>query len=251
MTKPRQIKDFLTDTSKKANKIRVAVTSMCAGDAHSIALGINGDVYGWGYNNSGQIGLGPVYGNNTLLQVRQPTRIESLKSTTITKIYAGQTMSLFINDRRNIFGCGLNDHSQLNIDAPSDFTKNPNSSISTNKINAIYTPRKIEFMSNAIIKDIDCGSNHSLAIALVDKHYELLGFGMNKHGQLGIGNINSNFTKNKIVKTFNDCMISKLGCGGYHSAVIIGEVQKSFNNEIYGIVLSTLDNIRLAKNSLK
>ena len=52
-------------------------------------------------------------------------------------------------------------------------------------------------MSNAIIKDINCGSSHSLAIALVDKHYELLGFGMNKHGQLGIGNINNNFTKNQ------------------------------------------------------
>ena len=35
---------------------------------------------------------------------------------------------------------------------------------------------------------ISCGHNHSLAFVLADtKHYMLFAWGMNKHGQLGIG----------------------------------------------------------------
>ena len=36
----------------------VAVKQIVAGDAHSLALANNGFVYGWGYNNCGQLGIG-------------------------------------------------------------------------------------------------------------------------------------------------------------------------------------------------
>mmetsp|Transcript_24849 Transcript_24849/g.22031 ORF Transcript_24849/g.22031 Transcript_24849/m.22031 type:complete len:102 (+) Transcript_24849:2548-2853(+) len=36
----------------------VKIIQVACGDAHSLALSQNGQVYGWGYTNSGQLGLG-------------------------------------------------------------------------------------------------------------------------------------------------------------------------------------------------
>lgn len=72
---------------------------------------------------------------------------------------------------------------------------------------------------------------------------------MQKHGQLGLGLTGSNYSFPRIVKTFTDCMIYKMGCGGYHSACIIGEVIKNFNNSIYVLTKNVLDTLKIDKNN--
>ena len=68
------------------------VKMVACGDAHSLVLMSNGKVYGWGYTNAGQLGLGitgdnvdanPIY--NTI-QIREPVIIESLANLNITKV---------------------------------------------------------------------------------------------------------------------------------------------------------------------
>ena len=86
----------------------IVVTQVACGDAHSLSLTQYGTVYGWGYTNSGQLGLGITGdhydpGNPTIsLQIREPTIIEKLANIKICEIYAGSTFSLFMNEKKEV-----------------------------------------------------------------------------------------------------------------------------------------------------
>ena len=59
--------------------------SVSAGAAHSLALSSTGEVYGWGLNNYGQLGLGFTKENfepgmgESLSQVYEPVKITALE----------------------------------------------------------------------------------------------------------------------------------------------------------------------------
>lgn len=84
------------------------VTQVACGDAHSLALTSLGQVFGWGYTNSGQLGLGVSQDNwepgvsKYNLQVPEPVLIEKIRSIKITEIFAGSTFSLFMNEKREV-----------------------------------------------------------------------------------------------------------------------------------------------------
>lgn len=84
------------------------VTQVACGDAHSLALTNLNQVYGWGYTNSGQLGLGVNQDNfepgvsRYNLQVLEPVLIERLRAAKIVKIYAGSTFSLFMNEHQEV-----------------------------------------------------------------------------------------------------------------------------------------------------
>lgn len=70
----------------------VVVKQIACGDAHSLALLQNGKVLGWGYTNSGQLGLG-ITGDTidnqqkfSSIQIREPVLIESLSNLNIKKV---------------------------------------------------------------------------------------------------------------------------------------------------------------------
>lgn len=84
------------------------VIQVACGDAHSLALTNLGLVYGWGYTNYGQLGLGVSQDNyepgvsKYNLQVPDPTLIEKLRSVKIAEIFAGSTFSLFMTDKKEV-----------------------------------------------------------------------------------------------------------------------------------------------------
>ena len=86
----------------------IIIVQVACGDAHSLSLTQSGAVYGWGYTNSGQLGLGITGdnydpGNPTIsLQIGEPTLIEKLSNIKICQIYAGSTFSLFMNEKKEV-----------------------------------------------------------------------------------------------------------------------------------------------------
>lgn len=84
------------------------VSQVACGDAHSLALTSQGLVYGWGYTNSGQLGLGVSQDNYEPgvskydLQLMEPVLIERLKQIKIVEIFAGSTFSLFMSDKKEV-----------------------------------------------------------------------------------------------------------------------------------------------------
>ena len=166
---------FLTTPKRiRGNLENLIVSQVACGDAHSLALTEKGQVYGWGYTNNGQLGLG-ITGDHfdpssfQTLQVKEPVLIEKLSNMKIKEIFAGSTFSLFLNEKKELYACGLNDSSQLGIE--KSVTKINNNlenyrHASFNKTTESPVPKLIECFTYMPILNVACGENHSLAVSL-------------------------------------------------------------------------------------
>lgn len=85
------------------------VIAISCGGAHSMALTESGEVFSWGYNGDGQLGIG----NND--NQNKPIRVINLYSVNITKIAAGDRHSLLLSSNGEIYTFGRNHYGQLGI----------------------------------------------------------------------------------------------------------------------------------------
>ena len=87
------------------------IVQAVAGEAHSLALTSNGRIFGWGGNNTGQVG------DSTLANRNTPIDISSAFSLTandkITSIQAGRDYSVAMTSEGRIFAWGNNSYGQL------------------------------------------------------------------------------------------------------------------------------------------
>ncbi|KAJ7392624.1 RCC1 and BTB domain-containing protein 1 [Desmophyllum pertusum] len=141
------------------------VIQVACGSHHSLALTNDGEVFAWGYNNCGQIGLGNT--NNQTL----PRKINSaiIGSKKISIIACGQTSSMALSDAGELFAWGYNGNGQLGVG---------------NNANQL-TPCKVIGLVGTITTQIVCGYAHSLALSDAGCLYA---WGANSYGQLGTGN---------------------------------------------------------------
>lgn len=136
---------------------------MLAGSNHSLALKDDGTVWGWGYNNVGQLG------DNTQIAKYEPVQVLGengegyLKD--IVYIAAGTNYSAAIGKNGEVWTWGLNTNGQL-----GDGT-------TVNK----YTPVRVKANLNGIIQ-IACGNNHMVAVKADGTAYS---WGYNQYGKLG------------------------------------------------------------------
>jgi len=125
---------------------------------HSLELDKYGQVWGWGYNGTGQLG------DNTATQRLTPVSILGDKKT-FCKIAVGQQYSLGIDNNGQVWGWGANFSGQLG----------DNSFINR------YTPVSILGDKKTFCK-ISGGQNYSIGF---DKYGQVWGWGYNSYGQLG------------------------------------------------------------------
>uniref|UniRef100_A0A667YXT2 Regulator of chromosome condensation (RCC1) and BTB (POZ) domain containing protein 1 n=1 Tax=Myripristis murdjan TaxID=586833 RepID=A0A667YXT2_9TELE len=85
---------------------KVAVGIVC-GQTSSLAVVDNGEVYGWGYNGNGQLGLG---NNGNQLT---PCRLVALQGLCVQQIVSGYAHSLALTDEGLLFAWGANTYGQL------------------------------------------------------------------------------------------------------------------------------------------
>lgn len=83
----------------------VDIEAIAAGGNHSLALTIDGDVYAWGANESGQLGDG------TTNEHHAPQLVPGLSG--VVGIAAGGSHSLFLKSDGTIWACGANGSGQL------------------------------------------------------------------------------------------------------------------------------------------
>eukprot|EP01080_Neovahlkampfia_damariscottae_P000770 gene770-9020_t len=162
------------------------ITSIAAGDYHTILLNSDSNAFTFGLNDYGQLGLG------NLQETSTPNSLSSY-NTGIKSISAGRVVSLFIKDSE-VYTSGL-------ISNP------PSSEIQTN------SPRSIKDDDcNAI--SISAGNMHSL---LLKETGEVFATGGNEKGQLGIG---SNIDQPKFTKITSLSKIVFISAGLHHSFAI-------------------------------
>jgi alpha-tubulin suppressor-like RCC1 family protein len=163
---------------------------------HSIAINKNGELYAWGDNQRGQLGL-----DNTTPQYNTPQRVGSASNW--VSIACGAGFTLAVNSLGELYSWGKNDFGQLGLGSTADE----------------YSPQKVGVANNWV--SIACGIDHVLAI---NSNGELFSWGRNDAGQLGLAN-SSNYTSPKKIGIERNW--KSTSCGWKHSLAI------NTNGELY------------------
>ena len=220
---------FPSKAAKTANNsITNNIAKISCGEAHSLALTKNGEVYSWGFGSNGQLGLGfcedsfePGTGL-TKSRIFTPQLIKALDEEKIIDIKCGKTFSMFINDKNELFACGVNDLNQLGIDEPFSKKHLYNKDISC--YDFVY-PIKVDCFLNMKVLKISCGEGHCLAVIkdLISNIRTIWSWGNNKFGQLGQDSLMKKFTPNPInyLSEYNSKSFEEISCGGFHSLCLI------------------------------
>jgi alpha-tubulin suppressor-like RCC1 family protein len=164
-------------TDYEQNKFKKIIKISC-GSRHSFVITESGELYGFGDNTYGQIGCG-----NTQKQLT-PIKINGFNNEKIISIACGGRHSIALTSSGKVYSWGHNDCGQLGI----------------NKQGIQCLPKKINLFGYQTIKNISCGSNHTL---LLLHNGQILAFGGNSFGQLGNGNKLSQWIPVKIVESPN------------------------------------------------
>uniref|UniRef100_A0A8C1TBA6 Regulator of chromosome condensation (RCC1) and BTB (POZ) domain containing protein 2 n=1 Tax=Cyprinus carpio TaxID=7962 RepID=A0A8C1TBA6_CYPCA len=133
----------LTPALVSTNLISKRVKEVACGSHHTIALTTEGEVYAWGYNNSGQVGSGSTANQPT------PRRVSScLQNKVVVNIACGQLCSMAVLDNGETYGWGYNCNGQLGLG------NNGNQ----------QTPCRIAALQGINIVQVSCGYAHTLAL---------------------------------------------------------------------------------------
>jgi alpha-tubulin suppressor-like RCC1 family protein len=145
------------------------IIQIAAGDTHSMVLLDNGEIWSWGDNSFGQLGIG------NAIAAMVPTRVLQENGSPLSNIIfiaAGSYHSLALSNEGFIWAFGKNSDGQLGIGSNVNISK----------------PVKVQHPDNGIslsdVVYIAAGGSHSLAI---QNSGLIWSWGNNKYGQLGIG----------------------------------------------------------------
>ena len=144
-----------------------------AGYFQSLALTDTGDIYSWGHNTYGQLGLGNTDWMTTPQLVLKPSTVNKF-----TDIVGGEKFSLALTDAGEIYSWGINDAGQLGIG---------------NSGTQETTPKKVSNPSGVTkFTSLDTSYNHSLALTDTGDSYS---WGKNENGELGLGTSGTDMNK--------------------------------------------------------
>ncbi len=135
------------------------IVEVAGGADHAIALKVNGDVWGWGYNGDGEIGNGTNTNSLTPLQTSVLTAARSIAS--------GGSHNLAIDSDGTVWAWGANNYGQL-ADGNTPFSSN--------------VPVQVSGLTDAVA--VAGGYYHSLALKA---NGTVWAWGANNYGQLGDG----------------------------------------------------------------
>ena len=133
----------------------------------TIVLTALGEVYSWGINSSGTLGLGNHVDKAT------PQLITAFKSKKITSIATGPDFALALTDTGNIYSWGYNGEGRLGLGIEMN-----------SQVVSKYTPQFIKALESKKIIAIAAGFNFALALTDTGNVYA---WGCNNNGQLGLG----------------------------------------------------------------
>ena len=139
---------------------------MAAGYYHTLAINSRGELYAWGKNGNGQLGIGTRTDNELA-----PQRVGN--DDDWEAVSGGKDHSLALKNNGELYAWGLNDRGQLGIGNTDTKT----------------TPQQVGTETNW--KAVSAGGNHSLALK---NDNTLYAWGANYAGQLGNGENGANFS---------------------------------------------------------
>ncbi|XP_075662423.1 ultraviolet-B receptor UVR8 isoform X1 [Castanea sativa] len=194
------------------------IALISAGYYHSCAITVDGELYMWGKNSNGQLGLG----KRSAEVVPLPTKVDCLDGITIKMVALGSEHSMAVTDSGEALSWGIGDSGRLGHDHDHD-----SGILGFFKSTSEYTPRLIKNLEGIKVKNAAAGLQHS---ACIDENGSVFVFGESAVDKEVFGKVNN---------TTAQFMISELpyseevACGGYHTCVLTrsGELYTWGSNE--------------------
>ncbi|CAL7935973.1 unnamed protein product [Xylocopa violacea] len=179
------------------------VVQIACGIEHALALTNNGELYSWGSNIEGQLGLG----KDASYEIK-PQLISALVGIPIAFIACGGYHSIAISKSGAVFGWGKNTFGQLGL----------------NDTQSRRTPCLLQTLQNAKVCYAACGEEFSAFLTL-DGGVFTCGAGM--YGQLGHGS-NTNEILPRQVMELMGSTVTQISCGKRHTLALVSSQGKIY-----------------------
>ncbi|RWS12069.1 E3 ubiquitin-protein ligase HERC4-like protein [Dinothrombium tinctorium] len=173
----------------------VAVQIAC-GFNHSLVLTEAGQVFAFGCNLFGQLGV--IIENDDC--ILKPSLVKKLAHEFVVQIACGGNHSIALTNKGSLYAWGSNAFGQI-----GDGMKG----------NCVYVPTLVEHLHGVPIRCISAGGSHTCAVSYLNNLYV---WGKNESGQLGL-----NDTRNRLKPTLQPSLsncVCYVSCGEDHSAAI-------------------------------
>ncbi|XP_074849736.1 E3 ISG15--protein ligase HERC5-like isoform X2 [Carettochelys insculpta] len=170
------------------------VVQIACGDHHSMALSKGGELFTWGQNAHGQLGIG-----NRIQSICEPQLVGDLRGIPLTQIATGGAHSLALSLSGAVYSWGKNACGQLGVGDTEDR----------------YYPSYIRALEHEKTVYISCGGEHT---AVLSQDGLVCTFGCGNYGQLG-HNSTQNELIPRIVAELFGARVSQIACGRRHTLV--------------------------------
>lgn len=221
----------------------------------------SGQVWAFGRNNYGQLGLG-----RKSNELNEPQPVPFLARLIVVHISCGKEFSIF-NCTIGCYGVGRNDQGQLGLghlnneiepQRLSFFDHNPILHISSGTNHTVCSchdgafgfganyfgqlgvsgnahanpvPRRIEFFDQHPVNMIQCGDSHTVCVC----DDGVFSFGLNSSGQLGIGmGTQVKYSSPQRISFFDNKCIKEIAGGNYHTVCLCNDAVYGFGSHSYG-----------------
>jgi alpha-tubulin suppressor-like RCC1 family protein len=147
---------------------RPHIVAIAVGDDHVVALSTGGLVYGWGRNDLGQVGSGPLTD-----RCERPVGVTVPGGGKVTRIAAGSSCSLAIRSTGALYGWGQ--ATPLEKAVPSGAL-----GATRGGVGMVAQPTRLGMPDGAKVERVDAGQRH---LVVVTRAGDLLTFGVNPYGR--------------------------------------------------------------------
>ncbi|KAH0510222.1 E3 ISG15--protein ligase Herc6 [Microtus ochrogaster] len=201
----------------------IKIIQVSCGHYHTLALSEDGQVFSWGSNSHGQLGLRKICSSQD-----RPQRVMSLEGIPLAQVAAGGNHSFALSLTGTSFGWGSNSVGQLALSGEKakdgqvfSWGSNSHGQLGLRKIcSSQDRPQRVMSLEGIPLAQVAAGGNHSFALSLTGTSF---GWGSNSVGQLALSG-----EKAKAVKIHKPNSIGALkslgvvyiSCGYEHTAVL-------------------------------
>lgn len=205
-------------------KSRVEITHVAAGSRHSALVDKSGRVWTFGWGLYGQLG------HETCEDLNDPTPVEALLGVCFARaVAAGAAHTCALASTGSLYAFGSNQDGQLGVpaaacalgaatatpalvefpwdDEDEDDERAPSSSSAGGPA----------FKTSTFVKEVSCGARHT---ACVTTQRELVSWGWNKYGQLGVGDLRTREAPTRVAtEPLSGREAEAVACGRWHTVV--------------------------------
>ncbi|KAK9398702.1 putative E3 ubiquitin-protein ligase HERC4 [Crotalus adamanteus] len=178
------------------------IVQIACGDHHSMALSKGGELFAWGENEHGQLGVEKKMG-----RIKEPQPVLALEGIPLIMIAAGSAHSMVVSIFGTVYSWGKNTFGQLGLGDTEDR----------------YIPAHVKALEHKKTVFISCGGEHT---AVLSKDGLVCTFGSGCYGQLG-HNSTCNELFPRLVAELFGAQVTQVACGRWHTLVYVpalGEV---------------------------